>query len=105
MDDQAWESIKAKYKRGTFVQGKVIKHMPFGIFLDIGEPGVKGLIRIVDFLDESAMSEDLYPELDSTVGGIVYEYSQKENGQINLDATPSVLHRFLVPLKGRSQQI
>jgi ribosomal protein S1 len=105
MEDKVWDDIKAKYKIGTFVQGKVIKHMHFGIFLDIGEPGVKGLVRIVDFVDEGDMNEDLYPEIGSTVGGIVYEYSRKEDGQINLNATPSVLHRFLVPLKGSSQQI
>jgi ribosomal protein S1 len=105
MDDKTWENIKAKYKPGTFVQGKVTKHMHFGVFVDIREPGVKGLIRIVDFVDEGDMSEDLYPEIGATVGGIVYEYSRKEDGQINLNSTPSVLHRFLVPLKGRSQQI
>jgi ribosomal protein S1 len=48
MDDRTWETIKSKYKPGTFVQGKAIEHIHFGIFLDIGEPGVKGLIRIVD---------------------------------------------------------
>jgi ribosomal protein S1 len=105
MDDQTWENIKTKYKRGSFVQGKVTRHFPFGIFLDIGEPGVKALIRVVDFVDEGDMNEDLYPEIGSTVGGIVYEYSRKEDAQINLSATPSVLHRFLVPLKGSSQQI
>ncbi len=105
MDDQMWEAIKSKYQRGTFVQGKVIKHKPFGIFLDIGEPGVIGLIRIVDLVDEGEMNKDFYPEIGSTVGGIVYEYSGKEYAQINLNATPSVLHRFLVPLKGSSQQI
>lgn len=85
--------------------GKVIQHRHFGIFLDIGEPGVRGLVRIVDFVDRGDMNEGLYPEIGLTVGGIVYGYSDKENAQINLSATPSVLHRFLVPLKGSSQQI
>jgi ribosomal protein S1 len=105
MDDRSWEDIKAKYKVGTFVRGKVFQHMHFGIFLDIGEPGVKGLVRIVDFVDEGDMTENLYPEIGATVSGIVYGYSRKEDGQINLNATPSVLHRFLVPIKGSSQQI
>jgi ribosomal protein S1 len=52
MDDLAWENIKEKHQVGTFIRGKVVQHMHFGIFLDIGEPEVKGLIRIVDFVDE-----------------------------------------------------
>jgi ribosomal protein S1 len=105
MDDRSWEDIKVKYPIGTFVRGKVYKHMYFGIFLDIGELGVKGLVRIVDFVDEGDMNEDLYPVIGATVGGIVYGHSRKEDGQINLNATPSVLHRFLVPIRGSSQQI
>jgi ribosomal protein S1 len=98
MEDNAWDGIKAKFPIGTFVQGQVTRHLHFGIFLDIGEPGVKGLVRIVDLVDEGDMNEDLYPEIGSTVGGIVYGYSRKEDAQINLNSTPSVLHQFLVPL-------
>ena len=105
MEDKPWDAIKSKYKVGTFVQGRVTQHMHFGIFLDIGEPGVKGLVRIVDFVDEGEMNENLYPEIGLTVSGIVYGYSRSEDAQINLSSTPSVLHRFLVPPKSSSQQI
>jgi ribosomal protein S1 len=105
MDDDNWDRIKAKFPIGTFVQGQVTRHLHFGIFLDIGELDVRGLVRIVDLVDEGDMNGDLYPEIGSTVGGIVYRYSRKEDAQINLNSTPSVLHQFSVPLKGSSQQI
>jgi ribosomal protein S1 len=104
MDELTWESIKEKYQIGTFLRGKVIQHMHFGIFLDIEEPGVKGLIRIVDFVDEGEMREDLYPAIGSTVGGVVYGYSDNENGQINLSATPSAIGEFLLSIQNTASQ-
>jgi len=68
-DDQNWEQIKSKYRIGQFLQGKVVSHKPYGVFLDIGEPEVKGLIRIPDFLDEGDMSQEMYPEIGSQVSG------------------------------------
>ncbi len=103
MDEQTWYSIKAKYPIGTFVRGKVVQHLPFGIFLDIGESGVKGLIRIVDFVDVGEMREELYPPIGKTMGGIVYEYSSHEDAQIILDAKPSALHDFLMALRQQDE--
>jgi ribosomal protein S1 len=98
MDDLAWESIKNKYKIGSFIRGRVVQHMQFGIFLDIGEPEVKGLIRIVDFVDEGEMREDLYPAIGATVGGVIYGYSE-EGRQINISATPSAIGEFLLSIQ------
>jgi ribosomal protein S1 len=99
MDEQTWYSIKAKYPIGTFVRGKIIQHMRSGVFLDIGEPGVKGLIRIEDFVDVGEMREDLYPPIGATVGGIVSENSDQENAQISLSAKPSAIHDFLMKIR------
>jgi ribosomal protein S1 len=104
MDDLTWKNIKSKYQIGMFVRGKVVQHMHFGIFLDIGEPGVKGLIRIVDFVDEGEMRKNLYPAIDSTAGGVVYGYSEKEDGQINLSATPSAIGEFLLSIQTTASQ-
>ncbi len=103
MDDLVWESIKDKYPIGSFIRGKVVQHMHFGIFLDIGEAEVKGLIRIVDFVDEGEMREDLYPAIGSTVGGVIYGYSA-ENRQINLSATPSAIGEFLLSIQNPISQ-
>jgi ribosomal protein S1 len=89
MDEQTWYSIKAKYPIGTFIRGKVIQHQSFGVFLDIGEQGVKGLIRITDF--------------GVTVGGIIYENSDSENAQINLTTKPSIIHDFLMNLRKQDE--
>jgi ribosomal protein S1 len=95
MDKQNWENVKSKYKIGQIVQGKVVRHMPFGVFLDIGEQGVLGLVRIVDFLDEGGMNEEQFPVIGTNISGVVYEYSQQEDAQINLSAKPSDLQQAL----------
>jgi ribosomal protein S1 len=99
MDSKSWEQIKSEYKLGQFVQGKVEYHAPFGVFVDIGESLVKGLIKIPDFLDEGQMSEQMYPEIGITIGAVVVGYNDKNCSEVYLSAKPSVLHKALVPLK------
>ncbi|GAP94709.1 RNA-binding protein [Leptolyngbya sp. NIES-2104] len=99
MNHQSWDQIKSKYELGQFVQGRVEFHAPFGVFVDLGNSSVKGLIRIPDFLDEGAMTEEMYPELGTSVGAIVVGYNESNRREIYLNAKPSVLHQALVPLK------
>jgi ribosomal protein S1 len=99
MDSTSWEQIKSRYKLGQFVQGKVEFHAPFGVFVNIDESLLKGLIKIPDFLDEGEMSEEMYPEIGTTVGAVVVGYNESNCREIYLNAKPSVLHRALVPLK------
>lgn len=99
MNSPSWEQIKSKYKLGQFVQGKVEFHAPFGVFVDIDESSVKGLIKIPDFLDEGAMSEAMYPEVGTTIGAVVVGYNESNYREVYLSAKPSVLHKALVPLQ------
>ena len=99
MDSTSWEQIKAQYKLGQFVQGKVEFHAPFGVFLKIDKSLVKGLIKIADFLDEGEMSEAMYPEIGTTVGAVVVGYNESNCREVYLSAKPSVLHKALVLLK------
>ena len=99
MDSNNWQQIKSKYKLGQFVQGKVEFHAPFGVFVDIGESSVKGLIKIPDFLDEGEMQEKMYPEIGTTIGAVVVGYNESNCREVYLNAKPSVLHKALVPLK------
>ena len=101
MDNPILEQIKSKYRLGQFVQGKVEYHAPFGVFVDLGEATVKGLIKIPDFLDEGIMSAEMYPEIGTTVGAIVVGYNERNGHEVYLNAKPSVLHQALVPLKNR----
>lgn len=100
MDSQSWEQIKLKYRLGQFLLGKVEYHAPFGVFVNIGEKDVKGLIKIPDFLDEGEMSEEMYPEIGSAIGAIVVGYNEGSR-EVYLSAKPSVLHEILVPLRSR----
>jgi hypothetical protein len=73
------------------VQRKVEHHAPFGVFVDIGEPFVKGLIKIPDFLDEGEMSEEMYPEVGTSVGAIVVGYNES-----NLSVAVMAMHRVFM---------
>ncbi|MBC6477522.1 MAG: RNA-binding protein [Hormoscilla sp. GM7CHS1pb] len=82
MDSNSWQQIKSKYELGGFVQGKVEFHAPFGVFVDIGESLVKGLIKIPDFLDSGEMSEEMYPEIGTTIGAVVVGYNESNCREI-----------------------
>lgn len=99
MSDSDLEKIKARYKLGEFVQGTVEFHAPFGVFITLDEPSVKGLIKIPDFLDEGQMTPSMYPELGRVVGAVVVGYNESNTQEVYLSAKPSVLHKVLVPLK------
>ena len=91
MDRTSWEQIKSSYKLGQFVQGKVEFHTPFGVFVKIDESLVKGLIKIPDFLDEGEMSEEMYPEIGTTIGAVVVGYNESNCCEIYLNAKPSIM--------------
>ena len=93
MKEELLLELKAKYPIGNIVVGKVIHHMPFGIFLDIKHPLAKGLIQITDFLDEGVMSQDQYPAIGEMVEAVVLEYVDNDNNQIWLSMKPSVLEK------------
>ncbi|GFE67905.1 hypothetical protein [Chroococcus sp. FPU101] len=82
--------------------GKVEYHTPFGIFIDLGESEIKGLIKIPDFLDEGEMIQEMYPEIGATIGAVVVGYNQSNDREVYLNAKPSVLHEALVPFKNRT---
>jgi ribosomal protein S1 len=94
-----WEQIKSKYKLGQFVLGKVEFHAAFGVFVNLDESLVKGLIKIPDFLDEGEMREEMYPEIGTIIGAVVVGYNESNCREIYLNAKPSILHKALVPLK------
>ncbi len=47
--DDPWASVAEKYKSGTRHTGKVVRIQPFGVFVEL-EPGVDGLIRMIDLM-------------------------------------------------------
>jgi ribosomal protein S1 len=99
MDKQCWESFKAQYRLGQFVQGRVEVHAPFGVFVGLEEESIKGLIRIPDFLDQGTMQEEVYPVIGTSIGAVVVGYNDSNRREIYLSAKPSALHETLVPLR------
>ncbi|MEA5616806.1 RNA-binding protein [Cronbergia sp. UHCC 0137] len=102
MDSTSWENIKSKYKLGHFVLEKVEFHTPFGVFVNINESLVKGLIKIPDFLDQGGMSPEMYPEIGTTIGAVVVGYNDSDRREMYLSANlvycikPLYPSRFLV---------
>lgn len=99
MNPESWNQIKSKYQLGKLIYGQVEAHTPFGVFVDIGDPEVRGLIQITDFLDTGTMTPEMYPEVGSPVGAVVVGYTEDDRNQVWLSVKPSVLQRSLVKLK------
>lgn len=89
MDNKQWNDIKNKYKKGQVIKGKVEYHASYGVFMDINEGDVKGLIPITNFLDEGIMSTDLYPKLGEEMDAVIIEFTEDHRQQIWLSVKPS----------------
>ena len=99
MNSQLWNQVKTKYQLGKLIYGKVEFHSPFGVFVDIGDKNVKGIIQIPDFLDSGVMIPEMYPEIGSPVGAVVVGYTEDDRNQVWLSVKPSVLQKSLVKLR------
>ena len=99
MSDNFWNQVKAKYRLGELIHGKVEHHAPFGIFVDLGEENVRGIVQITDFVDTGDMTPEMYPDIGSPIGAVVIGYTQDERNQVWLSVKPSVLQKALVHLK------
>ncbi len=99
MSNSFWKKVKNKYPFGEITHGKVERHFPFGIFVDIGDENIKGIVQIPDFVDTGDMTPEMYPDIDSPIGAVVIGYTEDDRNQIWLSVKPSVLQRALVKLK------
>lgn len=99
MNDRFWNQVKSKYRLGELIHGKVEHHAPFGIFVNIGDEKVQGLVQITDFVDTGDMTPEMYPDIGSPIGAVVIGYTQDDRNQIWLSVKPSVLQKALVHLK------
>jgi ribosomal protein S1 len=98
MSDQFWNQVKSNYRLGELIYGKVEHHAPFGIFVNIGDDTVRGIIQITDFVD-GEMTPEMYPDIDSPIGAVVVGYTEDDRHQVWLSVKPSVLQKALVQLK------
>lgn len=84
-----WQQIKAQFPVGTRVRGTVQHHAPFGFFVDLG--GARGLVQIVDFMDDVRVTIDLYPRVGSEIEAVVLGHTDERRSQIVLSMRPSAL--------------
>jgi ribosomal protein S1 len=99
MNDQLWNRVKSDYRLGDLIHGKVEYHAPFGIFVNIGDDTVRGMIQITDFVDTGDMNPEMYPDIDSPIGAVVIGYTEDDRNQVWLSVKPSVLQKALVHLR------
>jgi ribosomal protein S1 len=99
MSNQFWSQVKSKYRFGELIHGKVEHHAPFGIFVDLGDDTVRGIVQITDFVDSGDMTPEMYPDIGSPIGAVVVGYTEDERNQVWLSVKPSVLQKALFHLK------
>ena len=86
-----WDESKKRFPVGGRVRGTVTEHQPFGIFVDIDDPNVTGLVQITDFLDEGTMTPERYPAIGTSIDAIVLGHKERPSNQIWLGVKPSQL--------------
>jgi small subunit ribosomal protein S1 len=84
-----WDELKDTLKIGELVAGTVLRHEPFGVFVDVGY-GYDGLIQITDFKDEGVMTPDEYPAIGKKIQAVVLGFKDRGR-QIWLGVKPSQL--------------
>jgi ribosomal protein S1 len=99
MSNPFWNQVKSKYQLGELIYGKVEYHAPFGIFVDIGDDRVQGMVQITDFVDSGEMTSEMYPKIDAKIRAVVVGYTEDDRHQVWLSLKPSVLQKALVHLK------
>ena len=62
MSEQFWNQVKSKSRLGKLIHGKVEHHAPFGIFVNIGDDTVRGIVQITDFVDNGDMMPEMYSD-------------------------------------------
>ncbi len=91
-DKVDWNKIKQKYPMWKKIECRVIAHRPFGVFLDIEDKEVLGIVAVIDFEEDTA-----YPAVDSVVTGVVIGYTEDSRNQIWISINPKVLSGEKLP--------
>ena len=86
-----WEEAGRRFPAGRLVTGAVTAHRPFGVFVDLGDPGATGLVQIPEFLDGGRMTAEQYPPVGTPVTAIVLGHTDVARRQVWLGMRPTVL--------------
>jgi ribosomal protein S1 len=91
-----WNKVKEQYSIGKIIEGRVMSHRPFGVFLDIGDLDIIGIIGVIDFLNDDNSSRP-YPKIDTIISCKVIGYTDDERNQLWLSSNPTVLSGEKLP--------
>ena len=66
------KEVQRRYPLGLRVCGTVVDRVPFGFFVDLGDPAAVGLVQIIDILDvPRRMLHDEFPVVLVSVEAVV----------------------------------
>ena len=83
-----WSEILNKYSICDLVEGTVILHRHYGVFLDIGEEDIWGFIDIGQFIEYKAITSDKFPAIGSKVTAVIVAFDESAK-EIRLSVKPS----------------
>lgn len=87
-----WDEVKSQLKPYDFVEGTVLRHEQYGVFVDIG-CSFLGLLSVTDFLDSTdggGKVEVEYPPVGAVIKVVVLGF-RDTNQQIFLGVKPGQL--------------
>ncbi len=92
--DAEWAKLKSDLHAGQVVEGKILAHWPFGVFVDLSRPFV-GLIEIVNFREHGQrMTPQEFPDLGASIQAVIVQFCDS-NYQVKLSARPSDVKKAL----------
>lgn len=97
-----WDEVKSQLKPYDFVEGTVLRHEQYGVFVDIG-CSFLGLLSVVDFLDnpdEGGREKVEYPPVGTVVKAVVLHF-RDSNQQIFLGVKPRQLSEAELRLRNK----
>lgn len=89
MQEETWREVKQQLLVGSMIEGRVIRHEAYGVFVDIGLE-CEGLIQIVDISDDRPVTPEDYPPIGTRVVARVLGFKEN-NRQVHLGVKPSQL--------------
>ncbi|SHE66423.1 30S ribosomal protein S1 [Clostridium fallax] len=78
VDNNPWDNLNGKYKINDIIQGKVVKFMNFGAFVEL-EPGVEGLVHISEITDENIAKASDVLKIGETIKVKVLDIDEKNH--------------------------
>lgn len=78
VDNNPWDNLNGKYKINDIIQGKVVKFMNFGAFVEV-EPGVEGLVHISEITDENIAKASDVLKIGETIKVKVLDIDEKNH--------------------------